>query len=95
MTTIPEGAPPLDALRDMIGLRVLHGGRTCEVIEVLEEGPALVLQCCDQDSVIQADQYGEAHRRAPETHVVSVLDPRRAGPAPEFLALQVLGPIAR
>ena len=53
-------------LRKLIGGRARHQGRVYEIVEVLEDGPALVLQS-DDDNTIQADQLGEAHRRVPQT----------------------------
>ena len=59
-------------LRDLIGLPVEYQGIRCEVIEVLEDKPSLVLQDCDNHNTIQADQHGEAHRRVPVTRTVQV-----------------------
>ncbi len=53
-------------LRQLIGGRARYQGRVYEIVEVLEDGPALVLQS-DADNTIQADQLGEAHRRVPQT----------------------------
>lgn len=59
-------------LRDLIGQFVEYQGIRCEVIEVLEDGPAIVLQDCNNHNTIQADQHGEAHRRVPKTRTVQV-----------------------
>lgn len=53
-------------LRKLIGGRARYQGELYEIIEVLEDEPALVLQNCEHKT-IQADQHGEAHRRVPET----------------------------
>lgn len=72
-----------DDLRHIVGQQLNYKGHNCEVIEVLEDGPQLVLRNLDvinqqeQDSVrnpIQPNQFGEAHRRTPETFTVPALD---------------------
>lgn len=64
----------LEALRASIGTETAIKGRHCQLVEVLEDGPEVVLQCTEKHSVIQPDQYGEAHRRVPETMTVPVFD---------------------
>lgn len=76
-----------DDLRHIIGKQLNYKGHQCEVIEVLEDGPQLVLRNLDllgpQDEAqdgnggrnpIQPNQFGEAHRRTPETFTVPALD---------------------
>lgn len=62
-------------LKLLLGKSLDYKGTPCEVIDVLEDDPSLVLRSLDNDSRIQADQYGEAHRRAPETFTVSAYGP--------------------
>ena len=62
----------VDHLRDLIGTRALYNGVMFEIIEVLEDGPSLVLQDCEKHTTIQADQLGEAHRRVPETMTLPI-----------------------
>lgn len=62
----------ITTLRQHIGRYVRHQGAVYEVIEVLEDVPALVLQDCEQHTTIQADQHGEAHRRVPQTRTISI-----------------------
>ncbi len=83
----------LDQLRGMIGLRVLHMDCECQVVEVLEDGPSLVLMDMEAHSTIQPDQHGEAHRRVPVTYTVPVLDPSSGVFSAEFLALEPLPPL--
>jgi len=59
--------PQTICLRNLIGRQVLYHGVRYEIIEVLEEGPSLVLEDCEDHKTIQADQHGEAHRRVPQT----------------------------
>lgn len=66
---------PVERLRALIGRRLVHAGHRCEVLEILEEEQAIVLCCLSGDTVIQADQHGEPHRRVPETHTIPVYGP--------------------
>lgn len=73
-----------DDLRHIIGKQLNYKGHNCEIIEVLEDGPQLVLRNLDVESMdvdngdarnpIQPNQFGEAHRRTPETFTVPALD---------------------
>ncbi len=78
----------LDQLRGMIGVRVTHEGMRCVVIEVLEDGPSLVLQQVGE-SVIQPNQFGDPQRRVPATCTVPVLTADRTALHPAFLALEL------
>jgi hypothetical protein len=64
----------VEYLRELIGLKVRHQGSEWEIIEILEDGPALVLRDCEMHTVIQADQHGEAHRRVPSTITIPLFD---------------------
>jgi hypothetical protein len=79
-----------DKLRDMIGLNVLHEGVACCVVEIIDDGPSLVLECIDHRLSIQPDQFGEAHRRVPQTFTVSVLSIERTEFSSSFLSLEPL-----
>lgn len=62
-------------LRRLIGARARYQGGIYEILEVIEDEPALVLQDTSH-STIQADQHGEAHRRVPSTVTAPLpLDP--------------------
>jgi hypothetical protein len=54
-------------LRRLLGGRARYHDEVFEIIEVLEDGPALVLQHIGSQTTIQADQHGDAHRRVPKT----------------------------
>ena len=76
----------LTALRFLIGTRVYLHGEPYQVIEILPEGPVLVLQALEAEHVIQANAQGEASRRVPRLVEVDArlggedtLDPRVAG----------------
>ena len=79
----------LDQLRGMIGLRLIHQDITCQVIEVLEDGPSLVLQSLNEAPTIQPNQHGEAQRRTPVTYTVPVLNQDKTELHPQFLALDL------
>jgi hypothetical protein len=73
-------------LRKLIGARARHHGEIYEIVEVIEDEPALVLQDA-RHSTIQADQYGEAHRRVPST--VTVKLPVTASGAIDLAAMDI------
>lgn len=74
-------------LRGLIGTRLQHQGQACRIIEVVEPGPILILQCENTDGVIQANQYGDATRRVPRTISVPVLSEDGSELHPEFRLL--------
>lgn len=80
----------LDQLRGMIGLQVYYHGSLCQVVEILEDGPALVLQDLQAHTTIQPDQHGEATRRVPAMHTVPVLNESRKQFSTAFLELEPL-----
>ena len=79
----------LAQLRNMIGVHVSHQGIACKVVEVLEDGPSLVLVSIDEDH-IQTDQYGNPLRRVPQTFNVPVLTADGQTIHPSYLALDLL-----
>lgn len=58
-------------LRKLIGAHARYHGEIYEILEVIEDESALVLQD-KRHSIIQADQHGEAHRRVPSTVTVKL-----------------------
>lgn len=79
----------LDQLRNMIGVHVYHQGVACNVIEVLEDGPALVLKCLDETHV-QSNQFGDPSRRVAQTYIVKVLSADGRSIHPAYLALDLI-----
>ena len=75
-------------LRGMIGLTVIHQGEGYQVIEVLEQSTELVLMKVQQ-TTIQTDQHGDAHRRVPHTVTIPVLTADRTELHPSLLALDL------
>lgn len=78
----------LEQLRGMIGIELYHNYRACQVIEVLEDGPSLVIQYFEND--IQKNQHGEAHRKVPETLCISVLSNDKSQLSEIFLSLDLI-----
>lgn len=79
----------MDQLRNMIGVQVWHEGMRCEVLEVLEDGPSLILVSADGDTM-QPDQFGNPSRRVPQTLAVPVLTGDGSALHPAFLALDLI-----
>ena len=78
----------LEQLRGMIGVKLFYNNKPCQVIEVLEDGPSIVLQNFDDN--IQKNQYGHAHRRVPETHCIPILSGDKKSLSDVFLSLDLL-----
>ena len=57
-------------LHGLVGRRVVYDGVPCQVIDVITDGPSLVLACTDAEGIIQPNQYGEARRRVPQTYMI-------------------------
>ena len=57
-----------DDLLALIGRQVVYQQQSCEIVELLD-GCEFVLQVLDDESNIQATQYGEGHRTVPVTYV--------------------------
>ena len=62
----------LDQLRKMIGDKVSYQGLDYQIIEVLDDGPSVVLRSLSTRDM-QMDQYEESARRVPEVVTVPVL----------------------
>lgn len=77
----------LQQLRQMIGVRVSYLEQAWQIIEVLEDGPSLVLESLDPQRVVQQDRFGEGRRRVPHRMTVPVLSIDQAALHPDFLAL--------
>ena len=77
-------------LRGLIGTRLRHQGQSCRIIEVVEPGPMLIVQCENTNGVIQANQYGDATRRVPKTISIPVLSEDGSDYHPEFRLLGLL-----
>jgi hypothetical protein len=63
----------LNQLHQYVGDKVIYNGKHCQLIEILEDKPALVFMCLEQSMSIQGDQHGNAHRRVNETFTIPCL----------------------
>ena len=52
-------------LRSLLGRTLGYQGESCTIIELLQSENTLVLQCDKRVTTIQANQFGDANRRAP------------------------------
>jgi len=69
-----ERAGEMGYLNGLIGQRVEYGGEPYLLIDVLPEGPQLVLQH-EQEQSIQDDLQGRPYRRVPRTLCLTTLSP--------------------
>lgn len=75
-------------LRAMIGMSVVYKGNHGTIIEVLEDGPSLVLNTKDTAS-IQRNLHGHPTRVSPHTLTVRVLSENGTALHKEFLDLDI------
>lgn len=87
---MPMMTVTVERLRACIGREVVCAGERCVIIEVLEDGPMLVLSCLSGATAVQPNQHGEANRRVPRTRTVPVINHADGGLHPEFLRLNLL-----
>jgi hypothetical protein len=62
----------MDDLLSLIGRTLIYRGEKCTIIELLHSENTLVLQCDRCQPTIQANQFGDASRRAPGYHSLPV-----------------------
>lgn len=63
----------IERLLALIGQQVVFQQQQCEIIELLDDCE-FVLQVLEDDTNIQATQYGEGHRAVPITYVLPIFD---------------------
>jgi len=80
----------IDQLRGLLGLRVQFRGEAHTIIEVIEDGPAIVLAPERDTSAIQPDAYGNARRQARVLLTIPLLTPDRRQLHADFLELDLL-----
>ncbi len=80
----------LNQLRRLIGQPVSHRGTACQVIEVLADGPALVLQDTGRNTDMQDNQFGEPGRHVPRIYTIPLLDNSGDAVHPDFADLGLL-----
>lgn len=80
----------LSQLRSLIGQPVSHRGAACHVIEVLVDGPTLVLQDAGPTTDMQDNQFGEPGRYVPRIYTIPLLDDGGGAVHPDFARLGLL-----
>lgn len=80
----------LSQLRRLIGQPVSHRGTTCHVIEVLADGPSLVLQDAGGNTDLQDDRFGEPGRLVPRIYTIPLRDDSGNALHPDFARLGLL-----
>ena len=84
---MPNSHFNLEQMRGLIGRRINYQGIECQIIEVLEDGPSVVLEECTAHTVIQDDQYGEGHRRVAPAFSIPLWDAQSGGLNPALAGL--------
>lgn len=79
--------PDLQTLRDAIGRVIRFRGQPCRIIEILDDGPTVVIECLDANKAIQANQFGDATRRVAQLLSVPVFG-QQEDLNPDFLDLK-------
>jgi hypothetical protein len=77
----------LRLLNRAIGRTAIIEGRHIRVIDVLAEGPALVLEDRDEEAVVQTDLHGNPQRRVPHNVTIPLASSVRPGLHPIVEAL--------
>lgn len=80
----------VEQLRNLLGTCVTYHGDNWRVVEVLEDGPSLVLVNQCNHHVVQADQYGDGQRRVVEHLTVQILTDDGEAFHPDYLALNLM-----
>ena len=80
----------VEQLRGLIGLRVIHQNESCRVIEVIEDSLSIVVEHEDREPAIQSDQHGHAHRKVPQTTIITVLNATGDEFDQGFLSLELI-----
>lgn len=62
----------LHTLQALIGREAVVDGVHCQVIEILDHGPCVVV-CETTGSEIQSNQFGDPQRRVPRTHTLPLM----------------------
>jgi len=63
-------------LYNLIGQQIVHEGKVCILIEIMDDGPSLVFQC-NSEKKIQCNQHGNAHRKSSPTYTIHCLNEQK------------------
>ena len=88
--TLPDGSH----LQTWLGREVAWRGQRYRVVEVLDDGPALVLESASAAHHIQPDAHGRPHREARDTLLIPLWDPERQERHADFTELDAANPAA-
>lgn len=80
----------LDQMKQLLGRKVRYQGRVLCVVDVLVEEGSIVLEDEDAARNIQANQFGEAGRRAPTPLTIPVFDHTGESYHPIFQSLELI-----
>lgn len=78
------------ALHALIGKKVSWRDGVGVVVEILEDGPVLVVQA--EDLLIQEDSYGNPRRRSRENRLIQVFNPEGTDYTRDFLEIASWNP---
>ena len=84
--------PDAAALHAWLGRSVVWRGQPYQVIEILDDGPALVLEGVQDGHHIQADAHGRARREARASVFIAVRDQDGRCLHPDFVELEAANP---
>ncbi len=76
-------------LRSLLGVEVIHQGIRCQLLEILDDGPTLVLQDRATHTTIQDNQYGGPWRRVPTIYTIPLTVQDGTELHPSFIALNL------
>ncbi len=76
-------------LRSLLGVEVIHQGVRCQLLEILDDGPTLVLQDRETHTTIQDNQYGGPWRRVPAVYTIPLTTQDGTELHPSFIALNL------
>ncbi|EDY86756.1 hypothetical protein GP5015_1555 [gamma proteobacterium HTCC5015] len=72
---MPDHSVLLQLAHDLVGVRGVYRGREFTLIEVMDDGPSVVLEPTETDNVVQNTAQGEAKRYAQSSYTLPFLSP--------------------
>ena len=86
--------PDAGLLRAWLGREITWRGQRYRVVEILDDGPALVLESASSAHHIQPDAHGRPHREARDTLLIPVWDAETQKRHADFIELDAANPVA-
>lgn len=90
MMSAEDSLPSIEQLEALIGRRVRHLDHNWQIIEVLEDELAIVLQADDDSERILSNSHGEPVRSLPNVLTLAVRNPDGEGINPALEEMEVL-----